>query len=501
MLNKEDSFFKDTFILTLSNLTTGIIGFIFLVLLSRKLGAEGMGLYGLVMPIYNLFICLICGGMTTAISKNSAVYLAQNNFGDLKKSTNMCLFFDLIFGIIIASLVFTSSKFIGHFIIRDLRTENALKIICPAMVFVALSSILKGFFYGISKVNIPAIIDIIEKSMRILVLLTVMNMITFHSIKNNVTAGYSALTFGELTSLILLYTAYRIHMGRFKVKRNAKKSETIQLLFNVLVISIPLCLNGFLSTIISATSALIVPRRLISAGLSYKESLSLIGKYTGMALNITSFPMLIVNSIGIILVPDLSKNLSQKNFFAVEDRIKKVIDVSFSLGLATFAICMSIPNNLGSIIYGRNDLQNYIYLAAIPAPIMYINFVSFSILNGLSKQGTVLKNSLIASFTELFILYTLTGIPKINIYGYGVDMLITPLLSFSLNMHEIKKSIDINFSASHVITNIVIAVFVMLTLIIFNNFFNSISAINCIIEVVFGYTEFFLLSNFFAKLN
>lgn len=58
---EKDTFVKDTVILTFSNLLTGILGFIFSIILSKKLGAEGMGLYGLVMPIYNLLSCLICG--------------------------------------------------------------------------------------------------------------------------------------------------------------------------------------------------------------------------------------------------------------------------------------------------------------------------------------------------------------------------------------------------------------------------------------------------------
>ncbi len=44
-----------TLSLTASNLTTGLLGFIFSMYLSKVLGPEGMGLYGIIMPIY-LFI-------------------------------------------------------------------------------------------------------------------------------------------------------------------------------------------------------------------------------------------------------------------------------------------------------------------------------------------------------------------------------------------------------------------------------------------------------------
>jgi len=54
----KDNFYRDSIILTISNLTGGVLRFMFSILLSKKLGAEGMGLYSLVMPIYDLFICL-----------------------------------------------------------------------------------------------------------------------------------------------------------------------------------------------------------------------------------------------------------------------------------------------------------------------------------------------------------------------------------------------------------------------------------------------------------
>jgi stage V sporulation protein B len=67
-----DKFYRDSLVLTISNLVTGMIGFIFSIILSRSLGAEGLGLYGLVMPVYGLLLCLTSEGLITAISKASA---------------------------------------------------------------------------------------------------------------------------------------------------------------------------------------------------------------------------------------------------------------------------------------------------------------------------------------------------------------------------------------------------------------------------------------------
>ena len=65
----KDTFYRDTFVLTLSNLAMGVLRFMFSIILSRQLGPEGLGLYGLIMPIYDLFCCLVCGGIIAAISR------------------------------------------------------------------------------------------------------------------------------------------------------------------------------------------------------------------------------------------------------------------------------------------------------------------------------------------------------------------------------------------------------------------------------------------------
>ncbi|MBS5794386.1 MAG: oligosaccharide flippase family protein [Clostridiales bacterium] len=43
---------KGAIILTLANIITRILGFVYRIYMSNVIGAEGMGLYQLIMPIY-----------------------------------------------------------------------------------------------------------------------------------------------------------------------------------------------------------------------------------------------------------------------------------------------------------------------------------------------------------------------------------------------------------------------------------------------------------------
>ncbi|WP_163191697.1 stage V sporulation protein B [Clostridium thermarum] len=453
---KRDSFIANTILLTLSNLTTGVLGFIFSIMLSRHLGAEGMGLYGLVMPVYNLFICLISGGIVTAISKVAAEYHAKNDFNNLRKTIKTTLAFNFIWSALVVLLVFIFSYQISTYFIKDSRTLYALRLTCPAMIFISFSNTLKGYFYGTSKVGVPAFIDIFEKAVRILIIYLSSIYIDVTSVTTTVTAAYAALCIGELISFILLYIYYKIDERRTGYS-SIRPDGRAQLLFNILVISLPLCLNGFLSTALSTISTLIVPRRLLAAGFEYKVALSMIGKFSGMALNIVFFPTIVIGSISTILIPDLSQSMSKKDYYAVERRVSSVLRIAFLLGVSTLIIGLIGSESLGKMFYNRNDLGAYIKFAAICCPFFFTAATTYGILNGLGKQNIILRNSLIVSALEVILLYILTAIPFINVYGYGISLIITSTVTLILNLSVIGKSIEINICPFRLIIYILMA--------------------------------------------
>lgn len=460
---KKDTFKRESSILIISNLTTGVFGFIFSILLSKKLGAEGMGLYGMIMPIYDLFICLICGGIIAAISRITSVYFYKKDLCNLNGTIDATMSFDIVWAIIIAVIVFSFAPLISKYVIKDARALHSLQIMCPAMVFIAMSSIFKGYFYGCSKSKIPAIIDICEKAMRVFIFLSITYFITTDTITTTVSAAYTTLACGEFISIVLLYFFYKLN-NKDITSYSKHKVDKFQLIFDVFVISFPLCLDGFLSTAIGAISTLLLPRRLISCGMDYSAALSLIGRFANMALIIPIFPIIIVGSICTILVPDLSKNADHKNYFAIEERIKSVLRISLLLGLSSLALCICIPDSLGMLFFNRNDLGHYISFIALSAPLLYVATTTNAILNGLGKQNVILKNSLIVSVEDLLIIYVLSGIPSINIYSYGIALFATSLTLLLLNFHEIKKQCFISFSLFEALSYVLMFVLVFLIL-------------------------------------
>lgn len=467
----KDNFLKNSFLLTASNITTGILGFIFSIYLSKLLGPEGMGLYNLVMPIYNLFICLMSAGIVASISKISAIYVQKGEHNNIVKTIRVVAIFNVAWALFIGILVFSSAPLIGKYGVNDIRTVNAIRVICPAMICIAISNIFKGYFYGTSKITVPAIVDICEKAMRIVTVSLLIFLTNSQTLEGMVTLATIALCIGEFQSLFFLYIYYKYSIKKMPVSFEKPESSS-QLLFNVTIISIPLCINGFLTNILGTLSTLIVPRRLISAGFDYSEALSMIGKYNGMAMCIITIPMIVVSTINTLLIPDLSQTLNQGKEYEASLRIRKVIKLAFLLGLATTIICNIVPINLGKMFFGRDDLGNYIRFSSFSAPIIFTSLTMFGILNGLNRQGIILRNSLIEASIELICLYIFTSIHSINIFGYSITMCVACSISLILNLHEVNKHIDLNINKYNIIIYILLSLLVFFIISIFSKYFS-----------------------------
>ncbi|NLK87229.1 MAG: stage V sporulation protein B [Clostridiaceae bacterium] len=437
--------------LTLSNMATGIIAFVFSIILSRKLGAEGLGLYGLVMPVYALLLCITTDGIITAISKISTVYFSRKEYGNLNRTLSSVFVLAAAWAAFIALMVVVFHRTIAVHFVRDARASDALMILSPALVFVPLSAVIKGYFYGMGQFKITASVDILEKILRVVILLGTIALLRPESVAGTVAIAFFALALGEMISLVTLFICYRVKKARYKGNGGARVKSRIQLFFDVLVISAPLCVNGVLSSVISTVCALILPRRLIAAGFSYREALALIGRFGGMALNISTLPFLIIGSMLTVLVPDVSLNISRKDYWSAEERIAQVMRISCMIGISTAIVCMVIPETLGRLFYQRSDLGAMIRFSAPICLITFISSPTFGILNALGKQNILLKNSLIHSVQNLVQTTVLAGIPVLNIYGYGLSIMLTSVTSFILNMNEIKKICEIKIKLSDIV--------------------------------------------------
>ncbi|HBM79677.1 MAG: stage V sporulation protein B [Clostridiales bacterium] len=435
---KKLTFAQNTLLLLISNIATGSLSFFFSIILSREIGAHGVGLYHMVMPTYSFFICFTCGGTATAISKIVAEKISKNNTRELFKSITASIAFFSSWSIFVSIFVVIFAPYISMSILKDERTYLAILMYIPAIIFITIGSILKGYFYGVQNSSAPAVIDIFEKFIRVVVLLALSEHLRKYGIKYQVAGAVLAMTAGEVTSTTLLYIAYKVSSSSVKTL-TGKPDNVFQIMADVFKVSLPLCVNGFFSTMLGTFIAAMAPRRLQAAGFAKETALALYGKVSGMGLTIVMFPAIIIGAISIMLVPVISEASESRNTSAVNKRIYSVIKLAAVVAAVSAGLFFSMPKELGMMFYSRDDLGNIIFSLSFGLMASYIESTMFGILNGLGKQGILLRNTIILSIIDITILYIFLAVSKINIYAYAIDFAISPLVGCILNYTSIAR--------------------------------------------------------------
>jgi stage V sporulation protein B len=438
-MKRQSPFFKKAIILTTSNILTGAMNFIFSLLLSREIGSSGMGLYQLVMPLYNMFLFITGGGITVTLSKVAAEKKASSNLCELYKTVKCVILFELIWSSIITCFVLVAAGFLSTDILSDKRTMYSIFAFCPALIIISISSVFKGTYYGLQKVGVPAAIDIVEKVVRISIMYPLILLTRNAGIEFCSAAAVFSLSCGELASCTLFYICYK----RYK-RRNigyGRSDNCPQLVLNVLKLSIPLAMNGILGTLFSTLNTVLIPKRLSASGLSYEQGLSLLGKLQGMAMNIALFPTVITGAVNTLIIPTISEAVTYNKPVIINHRINTAFRVGAVTGFSSCAIVLAIPELLGSYFFKDPAVGALLRLLAPGLPFIYLEITTFVVLNGLGKQGRLLINSTALSLWDLTLIYVLLSIPALGIKGYGFIFLTSSLVGIVINYIPIRKSI------------------------------------------------------------
>ena len=125
----------------------------FNVYLSDKLGAEGIGLYSLVMSVYGFGVTLATSGVHLAATRlvAEAQGRGENAAREVRRAMRACLGSSLCFGTAASVLLILLAPFISARWLADMRTLPALRLLGFSLLPIALSSALGGYFSGLRR--------------------------------------------------------------------------------------------------------------------------------------------------------------------------------------------------------------------------------------------------------------------------------------------------------------------------------------------------------------
>jgi len=426
-------------ILTLAGIITRLLGFVYRIYMSNVIGAEGMGLYQLIMPVYALAWSLSCSGFTTTLSKLTAQEKAKGQYGNMSRFLNQSIIITSFIGLFIGLLLFFFSEAIAIYIFKEPRIILSLRILALGFPFMAAGSCIRGYFFGLHEASIPAVSQVFEQVVRMFFIYILASTLMPRGIEYAAAAAVIGIVAGEILSFLYVIYAY----SDFKKKNTVSKKPSIthsKSLYTLVSMSIPLTLNRVSGSLLSTVENLLIPRRLLAYGLTNTEAISEFGKITGMAMPLIQFPSVILVSLAISLVPAISEAMAVKNYSKINFTVSKTVLFTTVIGVGAAGGFILFADMLGQVIYGQDISRMLLYLGIL-SPFLYMQMVLSGILNGLGQQVFIFRNGLISSAISIGFIYF--AVPVMGISGFILGWFISLLILCTLNLDRIKKIANI----------------------------------------------------------
>jgi stage V sporulation protein B len=421
----KNAILKGTILLTITGLITRVLGFYYRICLADALGAEYLGIYQLIFPVYGICYTLYASGIQTAVSKLVA---EENSRGNV--SLTSCLMrrsMLLSFGISLALsvLVYGSATPCARYFLMEPRAADSLRILSLVFPFCAITACINGYYIGCKKTAVPAFTQLLEQLVRIGFVLYLVTLPVFSNEESCCLAAVIGLVLGEVASNIFNCISYRIHQK--KLLRRATPCETTGLTKRLLSLSMPLSLNRLIINILHSVESVFIPGMLRLSGLTNSAALSLYGILNGMAIPFILFPSAIPNALSVLLLPAVSENLDEKNKNRLQQCVRNAVKYSVIIGLFSSAVFFYFGRDIGMAVYHNPLAGDYIRILSPLCPLLYLSTTLGSVINGLGKPHLSFFTTVTGLLVRLAIIIFL--VPKAGIYGVLIGLLVSQLVS------------------------------------------------------------------------
>lgn len=432
------SFASGAVILMVAGLAARLLGFFYRIYLSNLVGAEGIGLYELVIPVYTAVVLTITSGITIAVSKMVAEQNARRD-GINPGRVTMCAFMiAAAAGLIVSVFILLNTDILSLKVLGDERTHDALLVLVPCLPFVVAAAALKGYFYGIQNVVPTAFSQTAEQAVKFLILLIASDSIIEKGPGFASAVAVFAAAAGEILNMLILFAVFSV---RNRAKRRggqaAKAMRKVRIIKELLLAAVPVSANRLVISSLAAAEYILIPAMLAAGGLDEKSSMEVFGRLTGMALPVIMFPSVVTSSIATTLVPALSESAALKRYKTLNSQISKSIQITFILGIVFSSLFICFSNEIGFIMYPREKIGDLLFMLSFSCVFVYLQQTLTGVLNGLGRQGVLLRNTVIGSILRIAVVVVLMPVFGIKIYIVG--MTASLILTESLNLLTINR--------------------------------------------------------------
>ena len=441
-------FFSGVLILTIANVLVKCVGLILKIVLNKVVGPTGAGYYSSAYEIYAFLYVIATSGLPVALSIMVSKRRAQGKLKEAKRIYNVAMLLFFIIGGAFATLMIAFSKNIAKFISAP-ETAVCIIAIAPTILFICLSSCLRGYFQGYQMMKPTGISQFIEALGKAGIGFVFAWWAKAQGYSDHIVAAFTILgvTFGVFLGMVFLYVKKIFFKEKSFYDSSALINDTSckkagDIFKELLKIALPITLSSCVLSLTIIIDTLMVQNRLLASGLASELVRIYYGDYTTLVISMTNLPTILIYPITNALVPLISGAIAKNNFESAKNirsltmRIINVLSIPCALTLGVFSY------NALSLLFSESSAERAApWLSVSVISVIFLGIISATnaFLNTDGKQRYPIISMICGAGVKIISNYFLVA--KLGIIGAPISTVLCYLTAATLNVFFTVKHI------------------------------------------------------------
>ncbi len=435
-------------LLLIGSVVAKMLGALYRIPLTNVLGAEGMGMYQLVFPVYALFMVLATAGIPTALSRTVAEKRATGESTKKYLSVSMLALF--LLGLIFATIMAVFSKFLAQKQ-GNADTYPGFLIIAPAIVCVCVISGFRGWFQGEMYMLPTALSNVVEQVVKLAVGLGLSYALAKRGVVYAVCGALLGVTVSEIATVLYMLLTYLVRSAKQKkenaltarvaVERaegdGAKRARfriTKAEAKGILHVALPIAAVSVLMPLSSFFDSVIVVNMLKVFGLEKSVATAQYGIISGPVNSLINMPVVAIMSLAVAIVPSVSASRVTRDIDGVMLKSSLCVRLAYLLGIPfAFYLAVFAKNVIGALypdLSYHNAIVAVNVLRITAANVVFLSTMQIyvSLLQALDKTKYAVLSLVCAIIVKIVLGVVLTRYIGIN--GAAIASLSLPVVSY-----------------------------------------------------------------------
>ena len=519
MAKKKNSFASNVLMLMISQVIIKILGLVYRLAITNAegFGDVGNGYYAAGYQVYSVLLIISSQGIPGAVSKLVSNKVATGKYKEAHRIFKVSMLVFAIIGFIASLSLFLFSDFISTNILKVPDVTYVLKVLAPAIFFVCVSAVIRGYFAGLGTMKASSVSQALEQFFNCVLTVTFVYALIGKEPYVMAAGGNLSTTLSILLSLSYLIVFYKSNIKKYSEESDevvdTSKKATKELSKTIILTAIPLTIGSIISVVTTFIDTVTVSNLiqiaysgiLGSKELLEKEAMRLTGILSKVD-TLVNLPLAINLSFYSALIPEITSSIAKKDYKSASRKITFSISTSLLIVIPCAIGFITLAEPILTMLYpNASDGAHILQIAAVTMIFVAMNHTLQGSLFGLGKMYVPALALLTGSVVKICLNLILIRNPNINIYGAMISSFVCQIITFTIIYTTLKKSIDFKIDVKNgilkpLLSGIIMSLVIIVTYILLNKILgNSLTTIICILLGAVSYLILILLLKTLSK--